>query len=421
MATEATTAKGTEAAAADWLGGLRYMARQPILDLRGKVYGYELLLRSGPEAGFQGDNNLATRAMLDNTVLFGFEKLTGGLPGFVNCTAESLTGELVDVLPPQLTVLAILDTVEATPEVLEACRKLKAQGYRIALDNFEWKPRLQTLLELADYVKVDFANSSVVGRQEIFRRLLGKKTVLVAEKVESPQEYQQAREEGFTLFQGYYFCRPVLMNNRKIPSNRMGHFELLKLLQSDDIDVHEASRMMKRDASMTYRLLRLANSPMYALHMEIRSIQTALLVLGEKTFRRIVTLAIASDLNGEQPLEILRMAFLRGRFCELASERCGLDPGEQYLLGMLSMLPAMMLMPMEDLVPTLPLRDEIKSALKGAANRERVLLGWLESHEHGDWATCDTVVEANGLSEKEMVACYRSALVWAGAALELTA
>jgi EAL and modified HD-GYP domain-containing signal transduction protein len=159
----------------------------------------------------------------------------------------------------------------------------------------------------------------------------------------------------------------------------------------------------------------------YAVHREIRSIQTALLVLGERTFRRIVTLAIASDLNGEQPLEILRMAFLRGRFCELASERCGLDPGEQYLLGMLSMLPAMMLMPMENLAPTLPLRDEIKSALKGAANRERVLLGWLESHERGDWATCDTVVEANGLCELEMVACYRSALEWAGAALKLTA
>jgi len=420
MATEATTAKGTELAAADWLGGLRYMARQPILDLRGKVYGYELLLRSGPEAGFQGDNNLATRAMLDNTVLFGFEKLTGGLPGFVNCTAESLTGELVDVLPPQLTVLAILDTVEATPEVLEACRKLKAQGYRIALDNFEWKPRLQTLLELADYVKVDFANSSVVGRQEIFRRLLGKKTVLVAEKVESPQEYQQAREEGFTLFQGYYFCRPVLLKNRSIPSNQLFHIQILKQLHDEPMDFRKLSELVKLDASLTYRLLRLVNSPMCAIRQEVRSIETALLAVGEENFRHIATLAIASELNTNQPAEILRMAFVRGRFCELAAEQCALAPGEQYLLGLLSLLPAMLRVAMDELTPSLPLREPIRQALHGTNNRERRLLDWLEYHEAGCWPACDAIVRSNSLNQNLMVQHYAEAVLWAEAAMSFS-
>lgn len=421
MAVLATPASALESISTEWREGLRYVARQPILDLHGRVHGYELLFRAGPELAFRGDGDKATMTILDNTVMFGLEKLTGGLPAFVNCTLDALTEELVGILPKDMTVLEILETVEPTPDLIAACRRLKASGYRLALDDFVWERKFDPLVELADYIKVDFGLTGPKERLRLFQRLRGRPIAMLAEKVETQEEYQQARTEGFTLFQGYYFCRPVLMNNRKIPSNRMGHFELLKLLQSDDIDVHEASRMMKRDASMTYRLLRLANSPMYALHMEIRSIQTALLVLGEKTFRRIVTLAIASDLNGEQPLEILRMAFLRGRFCELASERCGLDPGEQYLLGMLSMLPAMMLMPMENLAPTLPLRDEIKSALIGAANRERVSLGWLESHERGDWATCDAVVEANKLSEEEMVACYGSALEWAGAALKLTA
>lgn len=359
--------------------------------------------------------------MLDNAVLFGLEKLAGGMPAFVNCTQEALTEELVDILPTGMTVLEILETAEPTPDLIAACSKLKASGYRLAMDDFVWEPKFDPLVKLVDYIKVDFALTGPTERSRLFKRLSGRPIAMLAEKVETQEEYDQARKEGFTLFQGYYFCRPVLMENRKIPSNRMFHFEILQLLQREDVDLNEATRLMKQDASLTYRLLRLANSPAYASRTEIRSIHAALFRVGEKTFRRFVTLAIASDLNGKQPLEILRMAFLRGRFCELASERCGMDAEEQYLMGLLSMLPAMLLVPMENLAPVLPLRDEIQSALLGASNRERVLLGWLESLERGDWATCDAVVKANGLDEEEMAACYRSALLWAGAALQMTA
>ena len=410
-----------EAPATEWADETRYVARQPILDLSGRVHAYELLFRAGPEKAFRGDGDKATRTMLDNAVMYGLEKLTGGMPAFVNCTLEALTEELVDILPTGMTVLEILETVEPTPDLIAACRKLKAEGYRLALDDFVWEPKFDPLVELADYIKVDFALPGPAERKRLFKRLRGKPIAMLAEKVETQEEYDQARKEGFTLFQGYYFCRPVLMKNRKIPSNRMHHFEILSLLQREDIDLDEATRLMKQDASLTYRILRLANSPAYATQMEIHSIQAALLMVGEKTFRRIVTLAIASDLNGKQPLEILRMAFLRGRFCELASVQCGLHPDEQYLMGLMSMLPAMLLVPMENLAPALPLRDEIQEALMGAANPQRVLLGWLESLERGDWAACDAVVKANGLSEQVMAACYRSAIGWAGAALQLTA
>ncbi len=420
MATQATTGKGSEAIPAEWAGGLRYMARQPILDLRGKVFGYELLLRSGPEAGFHGDNNMATRAMLDNTLMFGFEKLTGGLPGFLNCTAEALTGQLVDVLPPKLTVLEILDSVEPTQAVIDACVKLKSLGFRVALDNFEWKPQLQPLFDLADFVKVDFATSGVVGRQEIFRRAMGKKTVLIAEKVESPQEYQQAREEGFTLFQGYYFCRPVLLKNRSIPSNQLFHIQILKLLHDDPLDFRKLSELVKLDASLTYRLLRLVNSPMCAIRQEVRSIETALIAVGEDNFRHIATLAIASELNTNQPAEILRMAFVRGRFCEQAAEQCALAPGEQYLLGLLSLLPAMLRVAMDELTPSLPLRDPIRQALHGTSNRERRLLDWLEYHEGGCWAACDAIVRSNNLNQDLMVKCYAEAVMWAESAMSFT-
>ena len=325
---------------------LRYMARQPILDLHDRVFGYELLFRAGPETAFRGNGNLATRTVLDNTVIFGLDKLTAGKPAFVNCTMESLTERLVDVLPPTLTVLEVLETVEPSAKLIATCRALKAAGYRIALDDFTWGPKLDPLVELADYIKVDFIQTDAAARQKLFKRLSGGATVMLAEKVETLEERNRARDEGFTLFQGYYFCRPELMKNRKVPANRLAHLQILKLLQqSDPLDLRQLSQLVKRDASLTYRYLRLINSPLYAMRQEVRSIMTALSLIGDDTVRRIAILAITSELNAKRPPEILRMAFVRARFCELGAGHCTLGESEQYLLGLFSLLPAMLRIP----------------------------------------------------------------------------
>ena len=142
------------------------------------------------------------------------------------------------------------------------------------------------------------------------------------------------------------------------------------------------------------------------------------MVVGEETFRRIAMLAIASELNADQPAEILRMAFVRGRFCELAAGLCLQNSSEQYLLGMLSLLPAMLRLPMEKLTPALPLREEIREALEGRANSERVLLQWLESYERGEWAACDAVALAEGIEQKDLVERYAAAAMWAETALK---
>jgi EAL and modified HD-GYP domain-containing signal transduction protein len=388
------------------------------MDLRSRVYGYELLFRAGPEAVFRGDGDLATRTMLDNSVIFGLEKMTGGLPAFVNCTLESLTGDLLHVLRSSMTVLEILENLEPTPELIEACRKLKLAGFRLALDDFTWTPKFDPLVELADYIKVDFVLSGAKERKRLLDRLKGMSVVRLAEKVETQEEYKQACEEGFTLFQGYYFCRPLLLENRKVPSNQLSHVEILRLLRSDSFDLKKLAQLVKRDTSLTYRLLRLVNSPICAMRHEVSSIQSAMVAVGEDAFRRIATLAITSELSGNRPAEILRMAFVRGRFCELAAGPYGLDATEQYLLGLLSLLPAMLRLPMEELTPTLPLRNEIRRALEGAHTEERSLLAWIEFHEHGDWAACDQAASANGLNEQELQKFYAEAVVWAEDALK---
>ena len=417
MPTEVTAAGPAPINKAEASLGLRYVARQPILDLRGQVHGYELLSRNGHEQSFHGDINLASRVMLDNTLVFGLEKLTGGLMAFVNCTQEVLTSDLVAVLPPSLFVLEILETVEPTPEVIEACARLKTHGFKLALDDFIWKPEYEPLIKLADYIKVDFMLSGPKERRELIARLKGLPVTLLAEKVETYEEYRQAQAEGFTLIQGYYFCRPEVIENREVPSNRLSHIEILRILREDSIDLRELARLVKRDASLTYRLLRLVNSPVLAIRQRVHSVLDALMVVGEDAFRRIATLAIISELNANQPTELLRMAFVRGRFCELAAQRCALDPTEQYLLGLLSLLPAMLQLPMERLAPELPLPEAICAALTDASVPEGRLLEWLREYERGNWEACDAIVRAYGLEQDQLLLYYTEAVDWAEAAL----
>jgi c-di-GMP phosphodiesterase len=400
-------------------GEIRYVARQPILNLQGRVHGYELLFRNAPETVFNRDSDTAARTMLDNAVIFGLEMFTNGLPAFVSCTVEAVTEQLVHVLSPKLTVLAIPASLEQTAQLVEACRDLKNHGFRIALDGFPAKANPIALLNLADYIRVDLTQLDAEERQHL-RQINRASLVRVAIKVDTPEDYQQACAEGFTLFQGNYFCHPVLLKKHKIPTSRLFHFEIVKLLHHDPIDVPKVSQLVMRDASLTFRLLRLVNSPICAIQQEVRSIESAILFIGEDTFRRIVSLAVLSELNSDRPPEILQMALLRARFCELAAPVFDLDPGEQYLLGLLSLVPAMLCVPMEDLIPTLPLRDRICQALQGSKNRERSLLSWIELHERGDWAACDDLVEANDPGNQvstsdELIQFYADAVVWAQA------
>jgi len=416
MARQATGANGTDSVRRQE-GELCYVARQPILDLRGRAHGYELRFWNGREPNFGADRNLATRTMLDNTVIFGLEELARGLRVFVSCTPDSLTEEWVQVLPPRMTVLELSSGAEPTPGLLAACRKLKALGYRLALDDFSGRLESKPLADLADYVKVDLDKVDAAGRRNLLSQLNGTRACPVAENVETQEQYGQACMEGFELFQGYYFCRPEALESHRIPGNRLVHLEILEGLQNDPADLKRLSQLVMCDASLTYRLLRLVNSPVCAMRQEVTSIQTALMLVGEATFRRIAMLAIASELNRDQPAEILRMAFERGRFCELAASLCGLVPSEQYLIGMVSLFPAMLRILMEDMVRLLPLREAARDALLGRDNAECIPLHWIVCHEHGNWAACDAISRASGLRHQQVVRRHAEAVAWAEAAL----
>jgi EAL and modified HD-GYP domain-containing signal transduction protein len=400
------------------MGQTHYVVRLPILNPLSEVHAYELLFWGGQEMTAGWKNELATHAVLSNAMVFGIEELASGKPALVQCTAESLTEEWVWNLPPNLTIVELQEDSKASPAQLDACARLKELGFKLALDDFTKKPGAGALLELADYVMVDIANLRADDRRLLRAFLAGVPASPIAKNVESQEEFREAWGAGFKLFQGYYFCRPEPVRDHQIPANRMLHIQILEALQKDPIDLNQLSRLIMCDASLTYSLLRLVNSPLYAIRQEVTSIHSALMQLGEERSRRIAMLAIASDFDTGQPPELLRMAFERGRFCELSAELLGLSPNEQYLIGMASMFPAMLRMTIDNLVQVLPLREEARAALLGQQTREGVLLNLMVCQERRDWETHDALIKSNGLQVTELMWRCAEARDWASATIQ---
>ena len=417
MATQASTARlaGPDR---DQTGDLGYVARLPILDRNGKAHGYELLFWNGGASAARAESDPGHDAALDAASVFGLEELGCGLPVFVRCSLESLSGEWIQHLTPGSTVLELPTGTEVCPDALSMCRKVKAQGFRLALNDFSGQPGWWPMVDLADYIKVDVTQVNADQRRELFSSLDSCNAHAVATHVESQEQYSESCGEGFELFQGHYFCRPEPLKNHRIPGNRLMHLEILETLQNDPVDINRLRQLVMCDADLTYRLLRYVNSPLFAIRQEVTSIQMALNLVGEATFRRIAVLAIASDFNADQPAELLRMAFERARFCELAGGLCGLNPGEQYLIGMVSLFPAMLRIFMEDLLRLLPLRTEARDALLGKQNPEGLLLRWRQCAEYGNWEACDEIVRSAGIDHLQVLHCHAEALGWASEALK---
>lgn len=391
----------------------RYVARQPILDIQGRVRAYELLFRDGINSIFAGDGEQATRIMIDNSVMFGPQELTNGLPAFLNCTAETLMEEHIRLLPAETTVLEVLENVEPTAEVVNVCHRLKADGYRLALDDFLYRPALDPLVEIADYIKIDYLNTDDERRASDLARLGRFNGALIAEKVEDQAVYKQACEEGCSLFQGYYFFRPLLIKRQKVPGNQYVHLRLLALLQQSPLDLFRIDEAVKSEPSLAYRLLRYVNSPVYGLQERVTSIRAALIAVGDDQFRRMAVLAVTSELNRGPTGEIVRMALIRARFCETAAAFCGLNPTELYLVGLFSLLPAMVQRPMDEVIAELPLRAAIREALLGISTPLRGPLAWLESRERGDFERSDALAREHNFDSLRLNGRFAEATLWA--------
>lgn len=395
----------------------RFLARQPILNVRGEIHGYELLFRTGWENSFLGEPEAASRQMLDSCLYMDIESIANNQLAFLNCTRESLVDGLVTILPPGKTVLEILETIEPDTELVKACTELRKMGYALALDDFLPRPELEPLIEIASYIKVDFQLSDAAMRRQIRHMIRNSGATLIAEKVESQDEFDAALSEGFDCFQGYFFCRPKIIASREIPPNRLNYLRLLAELTREPLDPRGISHVVEQEPSLCYRLLRLANSPLWGVRKQVASVREAFLLVGEKRFRTLASVAASCALGQQQMPALISLSLERARFCELLAPYAGQNPTEQFMLGLLSLVDAMLEIPMESIANSLPLREEARAALLGAANPVALPLCLIRSFEAGAWGTCSGAAKDFAIDEETLVRLYVESVQWANQSL----
>ena len=392
---------------------LRYVARQPIFDREEKVFGYELLFRDGLENAFHGDTDEASRATLDRTLLMGLDVLCDGRRAFVNCTRDTLIKGLVTLLPSTTTVVEILESVPADPDVVAACQNLKEAGYMIALDDYVAGDPREALAEIADIIKVEMQLTTEEQRTALIKRFGPWRCRMLAEKIETRTEFVRARDQGFVYFQGYFFRRPEMMNTRDMPANRMNYLRMLQEVSRPDLELAELEKLIKAEASVCYRLLRYLNSAMFGFQSEIHSVRHALSILGERDVRRWVRLVAAVGAGQEKTSDLVLSALVRGRFGELLAPRVKHGESDLFLLGLLSLIDAMMEMPMAEVLEKIPLDHATKAVLLGQPSALRPVYQLMLAHESGEWGAAAELTERLHLDAEDVAGFYWQAQQWA--------
>ena len=395
----------------------KFIARQPIFDKRLRVHAYELLFRGGPQNFYQARNHASASVIADSLTLFDLQSLTGHVRAFVNVDELALRLGAPRLLPPERVVVEILESVKPTGEIVNLCRELRQDGYLLALDDFLGDPEMQPLVEFANYLKVDFTLLDADGRKRVARQFSGNGVALLAEKVETQQDLDEARNLGYSYFQGYFFCKPAMLETRDIPGNKLIQLQLISAVTAADLDYNAIESLLKQEPSLLYRLLRYLNSPALGLRSEIHSIRHAITLLGDTEFRRWVSIFAVVAMSSGKPPELIRTALTRAYFCEEFSVPAGFhDKGSaMFLMGLLSVSDALLDKPIADVLKSLPIDSEIKNALCGGDNRYRHLYEVLLALERAEWPKLTAFTERLGCPEDTVPDSYQSALQKASA------
>lgn len=387
------------------------IARQPIFDLDGKLYGYELLYRAASPAEASHGDEMTARVIVGALAGTDLELLSANRPVFINATRALLMGDLLRLLAPQRVILEILEDVEPDPVLLGRLAQLAADGYRFALDDvLDLEPR-RPFLDFVEIIKVDVAAAGLdrIGAGLDQWQRTGK--LLLAEKVESPEEHASLYAMGFHLFQGYFFARPERAGPAGIPANKLVVMQLLARIGAPDVALTELAAVVQTDVALSLGVLRWANSPLSGLRSRVDSIERAVIVLGLETVRSLVSLLALARL-GTTPNELLTLILVRARLCELLARAWGHDsPATHFMVGLLSGLDAVMNRPMAEVLTQLPIEAPVARALLA---REGVLGETLATVERLEAGAFDDL--ANGdIGIEEACGLYREAVRWAAA------
>jgi EAL and modified HD-GYP domain-containing signal transduction protein len=394
-----------------------FIGRQPIYNRDLEIYGYELLFRSGVgnNAADVTDGNSATSQVIINSFMeIGLENLVGEHRAFINLTKEFITGEFKVPFNPQQVVLEVLEDIEVNDETVNGLKMLERQMYQLALDDFEPNQNKERFLPYLKIVKLELPGMTQEEIMDSIYRFKKQGLLVLAEKVETEEEFEFCKESGADLFQGYFLSKPKIISGSRLPENHVALVQLLTKLQDMNTGISELEELISHDVSLSYKILKYINSAYFSLNSRVESIQRAIVYIGLSTIRQWVMIMALSGVN-DKPEALLNTAILRSKMCELlAKSRLLRDLGSYSTIGLFSLIDALLDQPMEKLLNELPLSEKINSALLKEEGEAGDILRVVKAYEKGDWNS----VESLGWSGDEIRPLYLEAISWTDSARE---
>lgn len=392
-----------------------FVARQPIFDRQKRLYAYELLFRTGLHNGFPDiDGSTATSSLLSSSFFtVGIDKVGAGKLVFINFTSQLIKQGTPHLFPNERLVVEVLEDVEPDSEIIEACRQLKEGGYTIALDDFIYSKKYDELLSLSDIIKIDFRYTPVEKIVEMAGELRKYSCKLLAEKIETYEDFNNALSFGFDFFQGYFFSRPEILQNKDLSASQLTMMQLISHVNNQEFDVVALEELVTKDISISYKLINYLNSAHFSRLQPLSSIRQAISFLGEEGFKLFVSLIATSKLAENKPQELIRYSIIRAKFLEQIGREINRNSSELFLLGLFSLIDAMLDKSMSEIFSKLPLSENIVSALQDRDGELYLYLRLLETYESGNWVAFKYALKKTGIESEKLVQLYVKSIDWA--------
>ena len=393
-----------------------FVARQAVFNRRQQVVAYELLFRDSLQNSFPdvSESTATARLIMENQLNLGTRHITSGKKALINIGPESLKLDLCAFLPTQDVVIELLETMEPTDENYEYCRELFHNNYKLALDDFVYQPEWDRFLKLIRLIKFDVQQTPFEEIAPVVNKLKEhKKIKLLAEKLETADDYDKAYKMGFDFFQGYFSAKPKMIQHRDIDYNYALVLSIYAEVMRPDPNISEIAGLFSLDTALAYKLLRLINSGVFPIKSKIGSLKQALVYLGHERLKKFVSLIITAHSAQSKPAELTRLCVVRARFCELIAQRVAKQQtGEAFLTGLFSLLDAILDQPMEKLLDRLPFPDEIHAALMQEKNILYYILETVKAYETGSWWALEQAVAYLSIESADLPKIYENAVNW---------
>jgi EAL and modified HD-GYP domain-containing signal transduction protein len=391
-----------------------FIARQPILDKSKSVFAYELLFRDGKSGAYPEHSEDKSKFITEHFHPLGLDDICGEKKSFITFSSETLISRFPTNLNPDSVVVELADPTDTTSGLFEACQHIKQLGFKLAIDDPMMVGSKHDIFPLIDIVKVDVTKSRFETIEKQIPRYHDSNVQLVAEQVNTQDNFSTCVDLGFDLFQGYFFSQPEARILRQLPASKMNVVDLMGESANSDFDIVRISQIIERDATLSFLLLKFINNPTINKRYKITSLRHALNYMGEVEIKKFIALLSLTNLGDEKPLEIIHMSLVRAKFFDLMAERRGLknNPPIAFLVGLFSLLEGLLDQSMTDILKQLPLSEEVNDALLGKNAEMNSYMTLVRAFESALWMNVIKQAKLLGIDQKQLHVLYNQAIVW---------